>query len=1191
MQNKVSENTNIFQLNTHKSNISLSTLIDTKFVTNTNIALIQEPPQRKGVITGVPTPLSCLYSTSKPRAAIIHNPSLEVWQLPHLSDGDCQTAIWRVESCTPVIIVSAYWDITNPDIQPTLKKAIKETFKKKYNIIIAMDTNAHHPFWGSPKANARGELLASFLLENNLHILNNDNTPTFSRINCATHIDITVTNARFIPRIRKWCVLKEDMLSDHSCLQVTVGKTTIYQKCKLNLKKTNWEVYKEKLDQIEWSIIELINPVDIENATTYLTDNIINTLKDITPKTYITGKHRKDKWWNEDLRQMRRNLKVARNTPAYQALKTEYQKAIRKAKRESWNSFLEGCLLMSNASKFAHIITKPKPCAPGLTIQPDGNPTWSGIDSIKNIIQNLFPGSLPKPKEAPKQNITDGLPMDTTGWINTTTINAIISNLQPNKAPGPDEITGKMLKHLPLKVIAYLENLYSFITKISYIPEKWCKSKAIFIPKNNAVNKSIPKAFRPICLSNVLFKVYEKLIQNFLEMKQIYPHKLSHRQHGFRPNYSTLTALSSLIDYIETGFYHKQHIVAVFLDIHGAFDNIDPKRALKILDNWYTPKQITNTLRNYYDKREIITNISPTQKTLQFYPTKGTAQGNVLSPMLWNCVVNGVGDIMDNLNTGGCIFADDVVVAVRGNDLEQTHATVQQALNQITNWAIEEGLRFNVSKSHFMVFNPRGENVSIPILKINNDMLKQQKSTKYLGVLLDGSLKWNGHFGLVFDKAKREMMHINKALSKIIGPSPKLTHWIYTGIIRPKISYAAHIWCGQISNYMLEKKSRQIQRWALTKLGPIRANTPTAGLEIITKTVPLHIHLQEVSLKTIYNFKNINSPLVREYSPRGHIARWEAMLHKYIPSANVPCDKGQKVLAPNFRNRLLTPQMEDEVAVYTDGSKLGPDYGSGFLMKWRDQTRFGLSYNGQKYSVFLSEIRAISLALERLIWEKIPNTTINIYSDSQSAIAAILNAKTNSNVIQQCWSKLKQLDKTHKWSLSWVKAHVGLKGNEQADKLAKKGTQFKHAVSNIPIAPIHTINEITKFTYANWETYWNGRIDCRQTKLWFPAPNPKISKEIMQLNKMDFGLITRWFTGHCFLARHEALIHNEDPTCNLCFIDEQTPWHLLRECPATNRIRRNIPHDKWTTGIILKAIKNITYLEVFPETPANLTQN
>jgi len=145
MHNKVSENTNIFQLNTHKSNTSFSTLIDTKFKSNRNIAFIQEPPQLKGIITGVPSPLTCLYSSPRPRAAIIHNPSLEVWQLPHLSDGDCQTAIWRVESCRPVIIISAYWDITNPDIQPTLKKAINKAIKKKYDLLIGIDANAHHP--------------------------------------------------------------------------------------------------------------------------------------------------------------------------------------------------------------------------------------------------------------------------------------------------------------------------------------------------------------------------------------------------------------------------------------------------------------------------------------------------------------------------------------------------------------------------------------------------------------------------------------------------------------------------------------------------------------------------------------------------------------------------------------------------------------------------------------------------------------------------------------------------------------------------------------------------------------------------------------------------------------------------------------------------------------------------------------
>jgi hypothetical protein len=110
-----------------------------------------------------------------------------------------------------------------------------------------------------------------------------------------------------------------------------------------------------------------------------------------------------------------------------------------------------------------------------------------------------------------------------------------------------------------------------------------------------------------------------------------------------------------------------------------------------------------------------------------------------------------------------------------------------------------------------------------------------------------------------------------------------------------------------------------------------------------------------------------------------------------------------------------------------------------------------------------------------------------------------------------------------------------------------------------------------------------GRRCHNKSKLWLPAPDPKISKEILKLNKSDFGLITRWLTGHCFLARHEALLHNEDTTCHLCFIDEQTPWHLLKECPATISVKRNIPPDPWTPDIILKSIKLIQYLEVFPD--------
>ncbi len=62
-----------------------------------------------------------------------------------------------------------------------------------------------------------------------------------------------------------------------------------------------------------------------------------------------------------------------------------------------------------------------------------------------------------------------------------------------------------------------------------------------------------------------------------------------------------------------------------------------------------------------------------------------------------------------------------------------------------------------------------------------------------------------------------------------------------------------------------------------------------------------------------------------------------------------------------------------------------------------------------------------------------------------------------------------------------------------------------------------------------------------------------------------------------------------DPTCTKCFLDDQTPWNLLKDFPDTVPLRSNLPHDPWTTGALLNIIKKIECLEVItdplPPTP------
>jgi hypothetical protein len=464
---------NIFQLNTHKSRISLTTLIDEKFLENNNIALIQEPPlNKKGEVVGYPSPLSCLQTTNNPRAIIIHNPSLEVWQLPHLSDRDCQTAIWRNGKNRPIIIISGYWDINFPNFPDIITKAINEAKNKGYDLIIGLDSNAHHPMWGSPESNPRGDLLESIIKNHNLNILNNGKA-TFSRKNCKTHIDITAITPSLNYKIKSWEVLDEDMLSDHFCLHTVFSHTAKYKRVILNHKKTDWEQFRTQLEGLEWAPIAIRDKDGIEEAVKVLTDRISDAAKLATPKIYVTGHHRKEKWWNEDLRQLRREIRSissnSRDCNVYIELKRNYQRAIRKAKKDSWQAFTDKCKTISDASKLARILTKDRNKPPGLTIKADGTATWSNLDSTENIMQSLFPDSLKTKPQQILNTLTDhnyAIPnytyehntqtFNTEDWINHDSIINNISMMKTNKAPGPDGITTKMLKQAPKKVILYL---------------------------------------------------------------------------------------------------------------------------------------------------------------------------------------------------------------------------------------------------------------------------------------------------------------------------------------------------------------------------------------------------------------------------------------------------------------------------------------------------------------------------------------------------------------------------------------------------------------------------------------------------------------------------------------------------------------------------------------------------------------
>ena len=89
-------------------------------------------------------------------------------------------------------------------------------------LIIASDTNFHHPLWGSKDINRRGSILSEYIATTNLDVVNRGSEPTFCDGNKRTVIDVTFINTLLCDDVHGWQVMSIDTMSDHRQIQFVI---------------------------------------------------------------------------------------------------------------------------------------------------------------------------------------------------------------------------------------------------------------------------------------------------------------------------------------------------------------------------------------------------------------------------------------------------------------------------------------------------------------------------------------------------------------------------------------------------------------------------------------------------------------------------------------------------------------------------------------------------------------------------------------------------------------------------------------------------------------------------------------------------------------------------------------------------------------------------------------------------------
>jgi hypothetical protein len=142
---------------------------------------------------------------------------------------------------------------------------------------------------------------------------------------------------------------------------------------------------------------------------------------------------------------------------------------------------------------------------------------------------------------------------------------------------------------------------------------------------------------------------------------------------------------------------------------------------------------------------------------------------------------------------------------------------------------------------------------------------------------------------------------------------------------------------------------------------------------------------------------------------------------------------------------------------------------------------------------------AILKALEELQEMKTPTGgEAAISTDSKVTIDSFKNHAKHGYVIEKIRNMIRHLG-TQNWTVyfRWVKAHVGIEGNEAADKLDKEAAQDdKYPNIEFDRIPITIASEINRTGLEKWQRQWTNTTKGAVCRSFFPSLEQRLKIKI-----------------------------------------------------------------------------------------------
>ena len=488
-------------------------------------------------------------------------------------------------------------------------------------------------------------------------------------------------------------------------------------------------------------------------------------------------------------------------------------------------------------------------------------------------------------------------------------------------------------------------------------------------------------------------------------------------------------------------------------------------------------------------------------------------------------------DLVPELPRGvhAALYADDLVLWSTEEHATTATYRMQKALDKLTAWTNNWCITINKEKSSATLFTLSNK-TQAGRLHLDGTPLRYEDQQTYLGVTFDKRLTWKQHIQNAESKARRKLNIMRKLAGTQWGANEKILRSVYQGSVRPHLEYGSSSWITAAESH--KQKLQRVQNQALRIITGAMRSTPIEKMEETTGIPQLKKRWRCKSLIQYTKAETMDSHLMHNRTSKGSSGRLKRssfikdtrllqkeLQHQLPKKATVlQPDNGPPPWNDNMRDitihttvpylstkdehsdvskKALTLAMLHErypqeawTRAFTDGSATNAVMrgGAGVYIQFPDgQRRAKAIPTGLHCTNYRAEVEALILAANTIKEEAPPDSQVVFLTDARSVLEAA--------------SKLPQLqDALHniqcpRLVLQWIPSHCGIRGNEEADRMAKLGADKEQISNNISLSEMNTIIKSVFRTPQSTDSYH-------------------------QLNRQEQVIISRLRTGHNRLNYH-----------------------------------------------------------------------